>query len=206
MHSESPPRGSVRPLSRTEVILTPGSPFTHAELRAMAIDGVVRRVVGTAYASSAHEETAALRAAALGATLDAGIANKAVVGRLSAAWIYGCSAAPEAPVLLVPAPRRLSSAGKGPGILLHEVALGDFDVVDLGPVQVTSPLRTAVDIAVHTEAKTALPVLRRLLARPGLGLTLSLMRRALESLPRQPHKRRGREVLHRLEAGAAASA
>ncbi|MEA5455373.1 type IV toxin-antitoxin system AbiEi family antitoxin [Sinomonas sp. JGH33] len=205
MHSTPPPRGSVRPPSPPDAILTPGLPFTHAELRAMAIDGVVRRVVGTAYVPSAHEETAALRAAALRATLDGAVASKTVVGRLSAAWIYGCSSAPEAPVLLVPSPRRLSSA-KGSGILLHEVALGDFDVVDLGSVHVTSPLRTAVDVAVHSEARFALPVLRRLLARPGLGLTLSLITRALESLPRQPHKRRGRDVLRRLEVGSAGTA
>ena len=50
--------------------------------------------------------------------------------------------------------------------------LGPFDVVSLGGLMVSSPLRTAVDIALHVEAERAVPALRALLARPELGVRL----------------------------------
>ena len=189
-----PAAGSAPPTP----VLVPGRPFTPAELQAMAIDGVLRRLVGDSYAPAPAPVTAELRAAALATTYDPRLRHRTVVGRQSAAWIYGCAPEPPVPVLLVPSPRRLSSARKARGVLVHEVWLGDFDVIELGPLRITSPLRTAVDMAMHGETPLASLVLRRLLGRSGLGLTPSLVSRALEALPRQPRKQRGREVLARL--------
>lgn len=45
----------------------------------------------------------------------------------------------------------------GRGCILHEVRLGQLDVVSIGGLLVTSPLRTAVDVALHVEASRALP-------------------------------------------------
>lgn len=167
----------------------------------MANDGVLQRLLGESYAP-VGPVSPGLRATALASTLTPRLTGRTVVGRMSAAWVFGCAPPPPAPVLLVPAPRRLSSTGRGHGALLHEVALGDYDILELGPVRVTTPLRTAVDVAVHSEGALAVQTLRRLLGQPGLGLTLSLVRRALETLPRQPNKQRGRDLLARLTAGA----
>jgi hypothetical protein len=203
MHTLPGPR--VRSLARWRPaeVLTPGVPFSHAELQAMTNDGVLQRLVADSYASAAARPTPELRAAALAAGLTKQLMRKTVVGRLSAAWIFGCAPVPAAPVLLVPAPRRLSAAVRGHGAILHEVALGDFDVIDIAALNVTTPLRTAVDIAVHSEGAIAALVVRRLVAQPGLGLTLSLVGRAIDALPRQPHKQRGKELLRRLSAGRA---
>lgn len=164
----------------------------------MVNDGMLQRLVGDTYAPAASAPTPELRAASLAAVLNPRLKRRTVVGRMSAAWIYGCAPSPPAPVLLVPAPRRLSSTGRGHGALLHEVVLGDYDVLEFGPILVTSPLRTAVDVAVHSEGAVAVQTLRRLLSQTGLGLTCSLVGRAVETLPRQPHKRRARDLLTRL--------
>jgi hypothetical protein len=198
MHAPPAAARSLVRQSPPTTILTPGRPFTHRELQAMANDGVLRRLVADSYAPAPVKPTAELRAAALAAAFDPKLRGRTVVGRLSAAWIYGCAPEPSVPVLLVPAPRRLSGARKVRGVLVHEVSLGDFDVVDLGPLSVTSPLRTAVDVAMHSEPPLAGLTLRRLLGREGLGLTVSLVSRAVESLPRQPRKQRARDLLARM--------
>ncbi|WP_136610577.1 hypothetical protein [Sinomonas albida] len=198
-----PPAAPSQPVRRSPsaapaAILTPGRPFSPAELQAMANDGVLRLLVGDSYAPAAVPLTAELRATALAAAYEPRLRARTVVGRQSAAWIYGCAPAPAVPVLLVPAPRRISSARKARGILVHEVWLGEYDVVELGPLFVTSPLRTAVDLAMHGDTPIASVALRRLLSRRGLGLTPSLVARALDALPRQPRKQRGRDVIARL--------
>jgi hypothetical protein len=78
------------------------------------------------------------------------------------------------------------------------VRFGELDVVDIAGLKVTSGLRTAIDLALHCEERAALPVLRRLLGHPGLGLTAALVSAGLEEMPRQPHKDRARAVLGRL--------
>ncbi len=185
---------------RLPEVLVPGCPFTDTELQAMVNDGMLQRLVDGTYAPASSAPTPGLRAASMAAILNPRLKRRTVVGRMSAAWIYGCAPAPPAPVLLVPAPRRLSSTGRGHGALLHEVVLGDYDVLEFGAIRVTSPLRTAVDIAVHSEGALAVQTLRRLIGQKGLGLAPSLIGRAIETLPRQPHKRRARDLLARLAA------
>ncbi|WP_232481314.1 hypothetical protein [Arthrobacter sp. YN] len=76
-----------------------------------------------------------------------------------------------------------------------------MDVVSLGGMLVSSPLRTAADIALHVESDRALPVLRRLLAKKDLGIRLRLLTLAVEAAPRVPHKRRALATLAHLAAG-----
>ncbi|MDQ4491490.1 hypothetical protein RBS60_14910 [Sinomonas sp. ASV486] len=188
------------PVTATPPILTAGSPFTAVELQAMEADGMVRRLVGRAYVPVRARTTAELRARALSAMLTARVRERAVAGRMTAAWILGCAPPPEMPVMLVESTRRLARLGTGERLLVHEVSFGDFDVLEIADLRVTSALRTAVDLAIHSEERIAVPVLRRLLAREGLGLTVGLMVRSLEGLPAQPHKTRARRILERLQS------
>src|SRR4029453_17712798 len=103
------------------------------------------------------------------------IRTKVVAGRLTAAWIYGCAAPPEKLSLLVDAKHRISSLRGTLPCSLHEVRLGQMDAVSLGGMLVSTPLRTAADIALHVEADRALPVLKRLLNRQELGVMLRLL-------------------------------
>ncbi|MDD1477451.1 hypothetical protein [Arthrobacter sp. H16F315] len=115
---------------------------------------------------------------------------------MTAAWIYGCATEPDRLALLVDTKRRISSLRSARGCTFHEVRLGPFDVVSLGGLLVSSPLRTAVDIALHVDAERAVPALRALLANPDLGLQPRLLLRAVEASPRLPHKK---EALVKLE-------
>lgn len=187
-------------VAATPPILTVGRPFTAVELQAMEADGMVRRLVGQAYVPARARPTAELRARALSATLTARVRERAVAGRMTAAWILGCAPPPEMPVMLVESTRRLAKLGTGERLLVHEVRFGDYDVLDIADLRVTSALRTAVDLAIHSEERLAVPALRRLLAHASLGLTVGLMVRSLEALPAQPHKKRARRILERLEA------
>ena len=114
---------------------------------------------------------------------------------MTAAWIYGCARRPDRLALLVDANRRISSLRSTRGCTFHEVRLGPLDVVSLGGLMVSSPLRTAVDIALHVEAERALPALAALLARPELEVRLRLLLLAVEASPRVPHKKAAMEKL-----------
>ena len=181
-------------------ILTDGSPFTAVELQAMESDGLLRRLIGRAYVPSRARPTVELRARALSATLTPRVRQRAVAGRMTAAWILGCASAPEMPVMLVESTRRLGRLGTGERLLVHEVSFGEFDLLEIADLRVTSGLRTAIDVALHCDERLAIPVIRRMLAHPGLGLSLRLMGRGLEALPSQPHTKRARRILDRLEA------
>jgi hypothetical protein len=75
------------------------------------------------------------------------------------------------------------------------VKLGPCDVISLGGLMVSSPLRTALDIALHVETQRAVPALAGLLSRPQQDVKLRLLVRAIEATPRVPHKRAALEKL-----------
>ena len=122
---------------------------------------------------------------------------------MTAAWIYGCAAEPDRLALLVDANRRISSLRSTRGCTFHEVRLGPFDVVSLGGLMVSSPLRTAVDIALHVDAERAVPALRALLGQPELGVRLRLLSAGHRGHPGMPHKKAALAKLEQLQAGPA---
>jgi hypothetical protein len=170
-------------------LYAPSPLFTWAELQSMAADGVLQPLYGKSFTPSGLVVTPRLRARAAGLLVPDRIRRKVVAGRMTAAWIYGCADAPEKLSLLVDAKHRISSLRSTRGCILHEVRLGQMDVVSIGGLLVTSPLRTAVDIALHVEADRALPALRMLLSQDELGVRLRLLTLAVEASPRVPHKK-----------------
>lgn len=175
-----------------------GSPFTAVELQAMESDGVLHRLVGRVYVPAATRPTPELRARALSAALTPRVRERTVAGRMTAAWILGCAPPPELPVMLVESTRRIGRLGTGDRLLVHEVSFGPFDILEIADLRVTSGLRTALDLSLHSEERLALPVLRRMLAHPALGLSVGLVDRGLAALPNQPNKQRARRLLERL--------
>ena len=171
----------------------------------MASDGVLVKLSQRGYLPPGAASTPQLRARAAACTIPAPIRQRVVAGRMTAAWIYGCAAEPDRMALLVDASRRISSLRAVRGCSFHEVRLGPFDVVSLGGLMVSSPLRTAVDIALHVEPDRALPALAALLAAPELDVRLRLLIRAVNATPRMPHKRSAlaklAALLDRPEAG-----
>lgn len=164
----------------------------------MASDGVLTQLYQSGYLPPGTRSTPQLRARAAALSIPPIIRQRVVAGRMTAAWIYGCARPPDRLALLVDANRRISSLRSTRGCTFHEVRLGPLDAVSLGGLMVASPLRTAVDIALHVEAERALPALSALLARPELEVRLRLLRLAVEASPRVPHKKAALEKLDAL--------
>jgi hypothetical protein len=165
----------------------------------MAADGLLSQLYQRGYMLPGTAATPQLRARAASFAVPPGIRQRVVAGRMTAAWIYGCAGEPDRLALLVDATRRVSSLRSTRGCTLHEVRLGPFDVVSLGGLMVSSPLRTALDIALHVDAERALPALRKMLARPELDVRLRLLTLAVEATPRVPHKKAALEILSALK-------
>jgi hypothetical protein len=163
--------------------------FTWAELQSMAADGVLTPLYGKSFTPRGLDVTPRLRARAAALVVPDRIRRKVIAGRMTAAWIYGCADAPERLSLLVDAKHRISSLRSARGCILHEVRLGQLDVVSIGGLLVTSPLRTAVDVALHVEASRAVPALRMMLSQAELGVRLRLLTLAVEASARVPHKK-----------------
>ena len=195
----APPQSRPAPLE----LDSPGPLFTWPELQAMASDGVLTQLYQRGYLPSGSRATPQLRARAAAVLVRPAIRQRVVAGRMTAAWIYGCAAEPDRLALLVDANRRISSLRSTRGCTFHEVRLGPFDVVSLGGLMVSSPLRTSVDIALHVDAERAIPALRALLGQPELGVRLRLLRLAVEATPRMPHKRAALAKLEHLRPGPA---
>ena len=176
-------------------LYAPGVPFAGPELQSLAADGLLARFHQHGYTLPGLPASPQLRARAAAGAVPAAIRQRVVAGRMTAAWIYGCAAEPDRLALLVDAKRRVSSLRNTRGCTLHEVKLGPFDVISLGGLMVSSPLRTALDIALHVEPERAVPALAGLLARPQLDVQLRLLVRAIEATPRVPHKRAALEKL-----------
>jgi hypothetical protein len=177
--------------------------FSWPELQAMATDGVLAQLYQRGYTLPGTATTPQLRARAASFAVPPAIRQRVVAGRMTAAWIYGCADEPDRLALLVDATRRISSLRSTRGCTLHEVRLGPFDVVSLGGLMVSSPLRTAMDIALHVDTERALPALRKMLAKPELDVRLRLLMLAVEATPRVPHKKAALEVLAALSAQTA---
>ena len=170
----------------------------------MAADGVLTQLYQRGYLPPGSHASPQLRARAASLVVAPAIRQRVVAGRMTAAWIYGCATEPDRLALLVDANRRISSLRSVRGCTFHEVRLGPFAVVSMGGLMVSSPLRTAVDVAMHVDAERGVPALRALLARPGLGVRLRLLRLAVEASPRVPHKRAALAKLAALTAEPAA--
>ncbi|MUU73326.1 hypothetical protein GK109_19185 [Pseudarthrobacter sp. GA104] len=170
-------------------------PFAWPELQSLAADGLLDRIHHRGYTLPGLPASPQLRARAAAGAVPASVRQRVVAGRMTAAWIYGCASEPDRLALLVDATRRVSSLRTTRGCTLHEVRLGPFDVVSLGGLMVSSPLRTALDIALHVDAERAIPTLERLLARPQNDVRLRLLVLAIEATPRVPHKKAALEKL-----------
>ena len=163
-----------------------------SELLALWLDGQVYRL-GDVFALPDLPETAELRAAAFAATSPGG----AIADRGTAAWIHGTRGRPPARAQVCTEPGR-----RGPRIP-HDVdarqaLLADGDVVSIGGVEVTSPMRTAFDLLIASarfSAEDACEVRRLLLMG---GSTPFALRERLAGR-RQPGTARARQHLDDVE-------
>ena len=133
-------------------------------VRRLLRDGTIRRVTQGVYVSTATPDGPVLRARALRLVLPV----DAVVGGVTAAWLYGVPplliSARTSPLLvdvLRPAGR---SGSRRAGCTGSSRLLSEDDVHEVGGVAVTTPPRTAVDLARTLERPDGLAYLDAMLA------------------------------------------
>lgn len=168
----------------------------------MAMDGLIRPVYGASYILCEVPDSPALRALAAAQCIPASLRDRSAMGRATAAWIYGCASPPDKLSLLTDRRRRTTALRPFSDAVLHEVALGPLDVVMVGGIKVTTPLRTAMDIALHGTDDDAIAILSRLGLHAQFSCPLQHVAATLNSLARAPGKHR---ALARLQAALALS-
>lgn len=165
-----------------------GGDFSGVELQAMTADGLLKRVYAQTYVRWDIEPDPVCRALAAGQCLTERLLERTMLGRFTAAWIYGCAPPPRQLQLLIDHGRRTTALPPFSPAVLHEVQLGPADGMDIAGVTVTTPLRTAVDIARHGPGGPAVRALLAIGADPVLRCPLGYVRSELESLNRLPGK------------------
>lgn len=183
-------------------LLVPGDMFILAELHAMKLDGVLVPVVGDTFRPRTVAETAALRAGALRLSIPATLERRAVLGQLAAAWVYGCAPPPLVISLLVDNDGNTAFLPAHSGCTLRQVHLDTVDVQSVGGTLVTSPLRTAMDVARSAPEGTARAILAAMAGQAALACTLEALQRGLASATHVPGKLRAQRLLQTmLDAG-----
>jgi hypothetical protein len=166
--------------------------ITAAQLRSTAWTRLRHDVYADARLERDHE--LACRAVALGLPRSTAIAGP------SAAYLHGVAhaAEPYSDVhVIIPPPGRLSPRR---GVIVHTTPLHRGDVTALGDLPVTSPMRTAWDVALWSDQVTAVAIIDGLLAG-GLVDAATLIARA-RRLQGERGSRRAAEAFALADAGA----
>ncbi|HJQ04868.1 MAG TPA: type IV toxin-antitoxin system AbiEi family antitoxin domain-containing protein [Nocardioides sp.] len=143
--------------------------LTRAALRRLVAQGVVRRVVRGVYAAADLGDDVAVRASAIALLLGEGH----VACDRTAAWLHGLDLYPYsghdvAPVVeMCVGPGRGASIGSGIGGHRRDLLPGE--VTEVHGVAVTTPLRTALDLACVLERRDAMAALDAFRRRFGLS-------------------------------------
>jgi hypothetical protein len=170
-----------------------------AELHAARLDGELYRV-GDAFATVDTPDTAELRAAAFRLSAP----RAAVADRSTAAWIHGARAGPPSPLQVCVDSAHRVSARSLHGLDVRQCILARGDVVRLGDAQVTSPLRTVVDL-LRTVSRFTPAIAIELLALLDLsGADTAACRERIGRQDRSPGTRRALARLAALGDAAAA--
>jgi len=167
-------------LTGRQALLRTGCPFSRAELAALVLDGLAQPLSQDCFAPGTAVVDARLRARALAERIPLEARQRVVAGRLSAAWIHGHGSEPERPTLFIATGRRAGALRRGLRAELHDVRLGSHDVMSLGGLLVTTPLRTALDVASALRPELAVPVLCSMLDGGQHAVNWRLLRMAVE--------------------------
>ena len=136
------------------------------ELRRLVRDGIIRRQVRGTYIAVTVPDTTENRCAAAALVIH----SSAVICDRTAAWIWGVGdpdpTAPSPPldVILL----RGKGRARRDGCVSGERDLTDRDVVFLHGLRITSPLRTALDLACRSRRRDALAVIEGFMREHGL--------------------------------------
>lgn len=189
--------GTGRPAD-DDALFLPGDGFAVHELDRMRGEGLLRRVLSQVHVAADLPDDGAARARAAAALITRATAalvmKDGVLGHLSAAWVHG--AIDVAPAVVDVLCDRAVWLPSSSCLRVRAARLNPTDVQQVAGVEVTSPLRTATDLARWLTPCESLPLLVRLLADHHLQPSAVLHR--LAQMDRPPHARRARDVLAQL--------
>ena len=178
-----------RPFLRRDFVKAGG---TDGQLTAWCSSGRIRRMLTGVYVPSQLSDSVELRAACVSLLLP----DHCVVVERTAAWLHGVDVHAPDERFVVPDPEVVSLRGHGRvrrrGVYAARRDLRDDDVMRLGDVRVTTPVRTALDLACLRGVPPALATLDAFMRHCSLT-TCDFERQ----LPRF-HSRRGVVQLRRL--------
>ncbi|GAA4378386.1 type IV toxin-antitoxin system AbiEi family antitoxin [Paeniglutamicibacter cryotolerans] len=180
------------------MIMLAGHPFSHGELRAMEHQGIIREVLPGTFVGAAQPDTAAIRAGAAAVIAGPRMGPHGIIGRRSAAWVYGCWPMPTELEVLVARYHRPNAQVPLLKIKLSESAVDDTELCMLGGVAVTSPLRTATDVAFNSPPDAARSILAAMDGIPRLGCRLETVRDAVALFHRRPGRIRALALVDKL--------
>lgn len=172
----TPAPGTLRRMTRSASILLPDHLLSAAELRSCALDGEVV-ALGEGFLPIDAPLTALARAASLAPLL---IDARVVVADRSAAWVWGWGRAPAAVTTCVSIAARIPSPDRR-RLRAREVVISADEMVLLGGVAVTSPMRTVLDLARHDDEPDVIDVIAAGIRAHGIAashLQAELSRRA----------------------------
>ncbi|MGK4064674.1 hypothetical protein AB0Y14_01215 [Rothia sp. HC945] len=189
-----------RDLGSPPSLVIAGLHLTEAEALLLTARGLLVPHVNSVYGSTPPCPESRATAAAL--HLRPLSRQRAILHRLTAAWIYGCA----------PPPALLECTAFGPsGLTLDPVESAfvrhryttytTYEALRIGPLRVTTPLRTCVDLAAFGQDKHGDTALATLLRAPGLGCAPETVCAALEAVPRLAFRKRAVRRVHALSEG-----
>lgn len=179
-------------------VIQVNDPFTLNELQALRLRGSLREMLPGAYISAAYPESPVTRAQVAAAVAGEQYLPGRALCKRTAAWIYGCSAMPRELDIVVPRYHRPCAPGSGMVLKLSEGILDEDQICTVGGIAVTSPLRTAMDIAFNLELSDSMPVLAAINASPRLRCDYAQMLAAITAQVRRPGRRRALGAVTRL--------
>ena len=198
LHQDMAPWAAAgRPTQLARVVLV-GSPFSRNELQALRLHGSLREVLPGAYVSAEHPQTPSIRARVAAAVAGEQYVPGRALCKCTAAWVYGCAPMPHELDILVPRYHRPCAPTSGMLLRLSEGIMDEDQVCSIGGITVTSPLRTAMDIAFNCELIDSMPVLASINASPRLRCGYRRMLDSIESQVRRPGRRRALLAISRL--------
>jgi Fe-S-cluster formation regulator IscX/YfhJ len=180
-------------MTRLPLTLT-SADLSIAELCALRLDGELF-AIDDAFSPVDAVDSASLRSSSIAYLCQ----QRLIAEQRSAAWIWGASDTPPARHELCASLGARSRPVSPKRSIVREVVIDDADVIDLGGVRVTNPMRTILDLARFSDDFDASveSLVSRLLALYRISVEQCLIE--LDGRRNLPNKRRAKERLSRCQ-------
>lgn len=194
------PAPSVPPRSTdiSKHIVIVNEPFTLNELQALRLRGLLREVLPGAYLPDFIPDAGAIRAKVAAGVAGNYLNDQSALCKRTAAWVYGCAPIPTELEIVVPRYHRPCPPTKRMILRMSEGPTGEEHIHLLGGVKVTTPLRTALDIAFGAELEQAAQILVAIDASVRLACSFMMMEHQIELATRRPGRIRALALVRRL--------